>query len=312
MEKSTFDRVSAVMGEVLPIWLPGFVEPEYFTECHEHIHHNAKSRAGDQGSTKKGDRNYYCVDCCKGPLCETGRQVEHGGHTVLQVRKASHTDAIRVNDIAKLVDIEHIQTYTINGAKIVFLPSRPQAKPAKGSPRYCEMCNRSLQDLVRFCSLSCKMKAIINRPGDASLTFASNGAAMHLSGPEDLQAISGNWTGNNDVLRPASPSPAVPAKKRARSSKEFAPSALVLPQHQPSDKLHREGAHSPTSVLLGHDQRMHMTVESSSAVSAGAAESSSSQESLESVIMSFRKKSRKSAPIRAPGVGIYGPEWIHA
>lgn len=287
----------------VPSWLPGFVQPEYFTECTEHIHHNAKSRAADQSSTKKGDRNYYCVDCGKGPLCETGRQVEHGGHRVLQVRKASHTDAIRVNDIAKLLDIEHIQTYTINGAKIVFLPSRPQAKPAKGSPRYCEICNRSLQDLVRFCSLSCKMKAIINRPGDASVILASGAEAVHCSGSEEL-------IGNAVGLGPASPPLTVPAKKRARSpKKEFSAAGLVLPQHQASEKSVGDGARSPVSVLSGQHQEMHAIAESPSAISAGAAESPSSQESLECGTVNLRKKSRKRIPVRAPGVGIVAGEW---
>ncbi|CAM6103829.1 unnamed protein product [Calypogeia fissa] len=153
-------------SNLAPSWLPGFLQAEYFTACHEHIH------------PKVQNRNYYCVDCDRGPMCKEGRLIKHGMHKVLQVRKGLYDDVVRVNDIAKLVDITNIQTYYINGASVVFLRSRPQAKPPKR--RFCQNCNRSenksVQELVRLCSLGCKFKAqgfascSAKHPGEAAKT----------------------------------------------------------------------------------------------------------------------------------------------
>lgn len=129
-----------------PEWMGSFLKHEYFSECSQHNH-----------KSKNGERNLFCVNCEKGPFCDIDRRGEHLEHVIVQVRKASHTDAVRVSDLEKLgVSYDSIQTYSINGAKIVFLPSRPQAKPTKSAAGYCGVCNRSLQDPAKFCSLSCR------------------------------------------------------------------------------------------------------------------------------------------------------------
>ncbi|KAF0898058.1 hypothetical protein E2562_001729 [Oryza meyeriana var. granulata] len=45
----------------------------------------------------------------------------HGGHRVVQVRRSSYHDVVRVSEVCRLIDVSCVQTHVINGGKIVFL-----------------------------------------------------------------------------------------------------------------------------------------------------------------------------------------------
>ncbi|GJP42684.1 hypothetical protein CLOM_g2223 [Closterium sp. NIES-68] len=198
-----------------PAWLPKLLRGRYFTSCAQHA---ASSRA---------ERNYFCITCSGESLCSTciaqqhsnnpshhhsGSSPHSGGggsihgagsggaskhHNILQIRRSSYHECVRINELAKILDLSHIQVYVINSAKIVFLNGRPQARPVKGAPFYCETCERMLLDASRFCSLGCKLAAV---PKDSTLSFVPRVAASapaNSGGHHHGGAGSANGGGSN-------------------------------------------------------------------------------------------------------------------
>ncbi|XAR69676.1 hypothetical protein NMG60_11001366 [Bertholletia excelsa] len=158
---------------LVPPWLEPLLNTAFFTICRSH------------GDAARSECNMYCLDCNGSAFCFYCRSSKHKDHQVIQIRRSSYHDVVRVSEIQNVLDISGVQTYVINSARVLFLNERPQPKTGKGGSHICEICGRSLLDPFRFCSLGCKLVGI-KRTGDATFTLDAKDEAVMERGGEGM------------------------------------------------------------------------------------------------------------------------------
>ncbi|CAN6559918.1 unnamed protein product [Malus baccata var. baccata] len=132
---------------LVPSWLESLLSTAFFSIC---------------GRSHKDD-------CNNGAFCLYCKSSRHKDHQVIQIRRSSYHNVVRVSEIQKVLDISGVQTYVINSARVLCLNQRPHEPETavKGGSHICEICARCLGDPVRFCSLGCKLEGL-KKNGEAT------------------------------------------------------------------------------------------------------------------------------------------------
>ncbi|CDP15315.1 unnamed protein product [Coffea canephora] len=205
---------------LVPPWLEPLLNTSFFSVCRTH------------GDAARSECNMYCLDCNEDAFCFYCRSSKHKDHQVIQIRRSSYHDVVRVSEIQKVLDISGVQTYVINSARVLFLNQRPQPKTGKGVSHICEICGRSLLDPFRFCSLGCKLVGI-KRNGDASFTLDAKNEAVAAGRGEGISSRGVSMSsskeegelreGTQNDICPATPPPPPSTARRRKGIPHRAP-----------------------------------------------------------------------------------------
>ncbi|KAK8931214.1 hypothetical protein KSP39_PZI016765 [Platanthera zijinensis] len=152
-------------------WLHSLLSTNFFGSCSKH-----------HGIKKKIEVNIYCVDC-RSPMCSlcvSSISCQHQYHRLLQIRRYIYQNVIRLRDMQKLIDCAKVQSYTVNGAKVVLLNPRIQSRPTKfviTGATFCKFCRRTVAEHSGYCSIFCKVSKEAARPSDPDAFVVSDGGS---------------------------------------------------------------------------------------------------------------------------------------
>ncbi|XP_047983574.1 protein RGF1 INDUCIBLE TRANSCRIPTION FACTOR 1-like isoform X2 [Salvia hispanica] len=181
----------------VPPWLERLLNTSFFNNCRIH------------GDAARGECNMYCLDCNADAFCYYCRSSKHKDHQVIQIRRSSYHDVVRVSEIQKVLDISGVQTYVINSARVLFLNERPQPKGGKAVSHLCQICGRSLLDTFLFCSLGCKVVGIKGN-GLISEGTSTSASASYMERDEEGELREGS---QQDIYPPTPPPPSRSRRK---------------------------------------------------------------------------------------------------
>ncbi|CAL4976017.1 unnamed protein product [Urochloa decumbens] len=197
---------------MVPPWLELLLATQFFLNCRSHL------------LSRRSECNLFCVECEAPPaaFCYYCRLDHHSTHRVIQIRRSSYHDVVKVSDLEGILDISDVQTYVINSARVVFLNERPQLRISGPSSSYnCETCNRALLNEFRFCSLGCNLRGIKK---DMNMTSdAANGSEDKEVEDVAVGSSSDSNTKNSEEICNDNNEEEPPAKRVARHRRKGIP-----------------------------------------------------------------------------------------
>jgi hypothetical protein len=143
-------EVSLSRSHHWPPWVNTLLNSQFFCvcSCQESSNLRAESRERSTNYLNIVGCSIHCSCCCP--------------PRSLQVRRNTHANSIRAEDLAPLISIEGIQVYSNNQAKCIFIhprdpPSMDSSSASANMAGRCTTCSRKLMDSDSlFCSLGCK------------------------------------------------------------------------------------------------------------------------------------------------------------
>nr|TKV95687.1 hypothetical protein SEVIR_9G378900v2 [Setaria viridis] len=138
--------VVSVGEEEKPEWFNVLLHTNFWEPCMEHATEN------------RAEKCMFCLHCynVSCPHCTH----DESGHRLLKIRRYVYRSVVLAKDMQDLdIDVSRIQTYIINGQKVVHLRPMNRSKlfrPQAGTPR-CLTCDCWLRTSPNlFCSLTCE------------------------------------------------------------------------------------------------------------------------------------------------------------
>ncbi|CAG9461765.1 unnamed protein product [Pedinophyceae sp. YPF-701] len=148
---SSGDSTHAERAPAGPIetWIQALIDGNFFKPCAAH------------SKCKRSECTYFCATCVSEGLCSHCLS-DHRGHEVIQVRKYVYCEVVRLQDIQRYIDASPVQSYIINGSKVVFLRPRPEKRSLKsGISDLCKHCHKLIREGFLYCSLRCHVQQTV-------------------------------------------------------------------------------------------------------------------------------------------------------
>lgn len=184
-------------------WIRALLTTKFYGLCPEHP------------NLRKNDLNLFCtqhnVKICQ--YCHATSKVATSGCdgestsplvdticqcrstcTVLHVSRYMYHDVLLAREASVLLDLAHVQSYLNNGNRVVYIDRRaqPRSKLAPNA-KSCAVCDRTLQDPYKFCSIFCRL-AFDKHPAAVASLPLPDGTPLLCS-----NVRKGNFTCNLDT-----------------------------------------------------------------------------------------------------------------
>ncbi|KAL5125303.1 Uncharacterized protein HKD37_02G005542 [Glycine soja] len=145
-----------------PRWLEAFLKKTFFDSCPSH-------------PFRRNELNKYCINCNLSVCQYCVTLPPHRHHKILKIYRHVYKDVVSLTTMEKYIDTSQIQPYKCNKRLVISLNPLPHSGSTTNNEASCNICNRKLTepDLYRYCSISCKVKAVLSKLDDSVPPFIS-------------------------------------------------------------------------------------------------------------------------------------------